>query len=219
LTTKYINTWNLEIETIKEYPSHPCYSPTGTCNPSWDFSFQELKEQGIRAIVEKVNQGLGMEAQKEGLQISNIKIQPEAWITTRRTRRPHGRFQEEVRDYAKLHLKAVVTFESSQPIQVEGESLTLVAMKILKWIIEAVIMIVVAWFIVESIKSWLMSMTVKKSEVVTVVEEYDEEGNLIKRTTTTSTTTGADPLGIAGVGGIAVILVVVVLFFLVGFKK
>lgn len=207
----YVHTWNLEMETREEFPSNPCYSPTGSCNPSWDFDFEELKEQGKLAIIEKVNEGLTTKAEEEGLIFSDIHIEPEAWITTRTTRRPYGRFQEEIRKYAKLHLKAKVVFESSEPIT--GESLTLIAMKILKWILKAIVMVIVAWMVIEAVRSWLMSISVTKSIVHTVW--YDEEGNIIKEE---DSTTEEPPLG--GLGGIVIALVFLLfVFLLLGGRK
>ena len=202
-----------EAETTKEYASNEYKVLTGLEKPSWGVNLGELKEKIAEAIPEAVNKELQNRAMKEGYYFTDVAVTIIKIDFSFRTTSRQFRDYTMKRQYLKAHILAHIHFDSVKPI---AESpIAPAILLILKWVITAIVIGVVAYFAIEALRRWLTSMTTTKYERHTI--KYDEEGNIIEETWEE----GEEPslLGIAGVGSILIILVVIVLFFFLGSRK
>jgi hypothetical protein len=74
-------------------------------------------------------------------------------------------------------LEFAYSFAIETDVPVEQSPFPLWAMKVIQWVIQAAVVIVVAYFILQVISSFLNSFVQKK----TIIYTYDENGNLIKK--------------------------------------
>lgn len=158
----YHEIWDWDAETRKEIASSECRTLAATCEPRFDFDVEELLDRTRVAIIIKSQEGLEEKARQQGFIFSIVKITPRVKFVKRYTRRQYRDWTIR-RAYGKLKMGATVEFISNKPIA--GSPIAPAVLLVIKWIIEAIILIIVAWFIIEAIKSWLKSMTTTKSTV------------------------------------------------------
>ena len=211
--------WTWEGKTSKEF----AYGPADPikCRPlsgfKGDFDIEEFKEKAKDSITTTVLAEMEKKAREEGItDLRVLKVEPKAWFSTRCAYEVSlGRRVRVI--YLRLHAKAKVTFESSQKLT--GSPLAPALIALIKYVVVAVLLALVACWIATMITNWLKSMTTVTSKIHTIY--YDEEGNITKETY--EETIKPSLPGIAGVGamggGILIILVVIFLIFFVGIGR
>lgn len=210
----YHNTLEWEAETAKEFASNECKVLTGLEKVTWDINLGELKQKIEEAIPKAIYREFYVgKSMKHGyvfrhVGISDVKVD----FSYRRVSRQFRDYTM-VRKYMKAHISATIDFDSDKPI---AESpIAPVVIILLKIVCATIAGIILGYFVIQRLFDWLESMTTTKYSSHTV--KYDEEGIIIEETWEE----GEEPsiIGIAGVGSILIILLIIVAFFMFGRKK
>lgn len=189
--------WSWEAETRNEI-SEVALTMAGK-------SIEDIVQIARQEAYAKTEEGLTTKAQEQGLTLSITKIdvnvtytQREDWIDGASPRKTF---------YYTLKILVSADFLSDKPLI--GSPIAPALMTVIKWIIYAIIAVIVAWIAIEAIKSWLQSMTTRTS----IVRKYDSSGKLIAEENVT------EP-GLGGMWtiGLLVILAVIVFLFMRGGK-
>jgi len=205
----YTNKFKFTAKTSKEYESNVCRTMTGSCIPDWDVSLDEIKNTAINHLPTAVADAIADLAREQGFSYTNISITNVHAEYSFRTSRRQFRDWTEIKQFAKLELGCTVQYDSDQPIHNP-----LIA-TIIKYVIGAIVGIIIAYFAIEAVKQWLISMTTTTSEWSSWEwVENPETGEWEWKQTSEGKTVTPDIPGIAGVGAIGIVLVVVVLLFL-----
>lgn len=112
--------------------------------------------------------------------------------------------------FYRVHYRYKVKIRSAKKIMESPIAIEILV--ILKWIIKAIVLVIIAWFVAQAIKEWLQSMTTKKTRIIA----YDPEtGEIIEEEYIEEPSIG----GIGIVGIFILILFVIALFWMVGSPK
>lgn len=216
MTTHY--QWTVKLETAKEYPSKWCRTVdpiSRPCTPSFDVDLDDLERVVKQVAYHRTVAVFHGEFAKKGIDVTILDYDIQTDISLR-TESKQFRDYSQFRHWATLKATVTIDFSSERsdllasPIDpVTGAIL----IKIVEILVGALVTAVIAIFVIEALKKWLQSMTTVQYHKIT---KYDEEGNIIS-----VEEWGTEPslIGIAGVGSIFIILVVILLFFMIGRRK
>lgn len=205
----YHNTLEWEAETTKEFASNEYKVLTGLEKPSWDINLGELKQKIIEAIPEAVNREFKKEGIKKGYVFTDVGISNVKVDFTYRTSSRQFRDYTMKRQYLKAYITATIDFDSDKLI---AESPIVISFSTICY---AIALIILGYFVIQRLFDWLTSMTTKSYKIHTI--KYDAEGNIIEETWEEGEE--PSPIGIAGVGSILIILLIIVAFFMFGRRK
>jgi hypothetical protein len=199
---KYRYTWNWEGEGTTE-----CYYTIDPIHRRTDEITEQVKDKVTSAILGNfVN-----EARKQGIfPITLIDVDVTVWLETTESR--------PFRDYQRIckrgHIKVTVIFETDKPYHTSP-----IAPALLSFIAKIVAIIVGAITAYAIFGPFFRNLVTKKSDVTAeeLIEEYDEEGNIIKRTIRKKREIITEP-PLQSVVMIIVIIFLLLAFF-VGFAK
>jgi hypothetical protein len=173
--------WSYHGETAKELPSSALV-PLG-------MSINDVVSKTKQTAYEQTIVGLTDQALQQGITVTIKSVTTNAGYTERSYWERAG---VRVTVY-KIWVSIEAEFESDKPLM--GSPVALALMIILKWIMEAIVIVLVAYFAIQMIGDVFKSMTTKTSTVTKTT--YDESGNPVS--TTTETTTEPSPTGWIGV--------------------
>lgn len=111
-------------------------------------------------------------------------------------------------EICKLFYECKVEIYTDTPILESPIAISLLV--ILKWIIKAVVLVILGWLAIKAFESWLTSMTTTRHTI-----QYYEDGELVKEETFTEPSIA----GISAVGIIALIGLVLLLLWFFGRPK
>lgn len=170
-------------------------------------SIEEIKNQVRDGINAELHDAIISKFAEKGYDVEVLEIMDVEVSHTERTRRV---YPIDGVTFYRVHYRYKVKIKSDKKII--GSPIAIEILLILKWIIKAIVLIIIAWFVVEAVKSWLQSMTTIKTRILRydpdtgeiIEEEIHEEGGIFQ-------------IGIVGI--FIVILFVIALFWMVGAPK
>jgi hypothetical protein len=167
--------WHLVMATPKEIDN----ATLGTAGTNIDEVCTQVETSSYQAVY----QGLTEKAKEQGLTLAVSAITPKATYTSRQVPR-NSPYPPPFLTMYKVSVTVDVDFISDKPLM--GSPIAAALLLVIQWIIQAIVVIIIAYFVIQAIKDWLVSMVTTTSTVT----EYNSQGQPVKTETTTQPTLG-----------------------------
>jgi len=177
-------------------------------------NIESLKEKIKNATVQSVYDGLTQKAQEQGLSINVVNVNVEVTHTEETIIVPPAIYGIPMKAY-RVQVNINADFESDR--ELIGSPIAPALIIIIKWVIDAIVLIVIAYFTIEAIKQaieeFVKSLTTQTSTITkttTTTKHNDDCTTTTTTTQTTESTTKPSWEGILTVGVVAIVMLVVV---------
>jgi len=182
----YTYKWHWELETQKALLIDGIFIT--------DAKVEEVRQKFEDTVASQIYEQLAKKTEEQGVFIKINKVNVVVLTEIKE--------QELVARVAFFRCIADTVFESDKKLTGSISATLVVAFK---YILDAVVAILVAYFVVEAIRRVIQSIVTTQSTVMTI--EYDEEGNIVSKTVTSA----VQP-SLAGLGSIIVMFFILMLF-------